>query len=255
MYPSLAHGTSGDSLFMGRRLHLVEQLSQEPFIASFLLHQLNNFRNHFQAIPKHARQRLTFSFDVLGSDYLENETAGRYGYGFGIFVPLDRKYFHYGISGIGPFTHEFKHLHSDVQGDSKNEVLRRIRDAELRARTERFYENVILTCIAPERGENFIRDLKSGRIPASLLQYPQQLNENPRYVYHLPEVFLPIELRLALNDVERIYRKTGKHIKTYLIELARKNNYFITNLNVRYFLDPNEWLAQKAQYYLTLDTG
>lgn len=221
-YPSLSHGTAFDELFVNKRIKLVEQLCQEPFLALYLLHQLNCFRNYFQVIPKNSRKGLSFSFDVLGGDSLGSGIAGRYGRDFGIFVPLDSRHLRETLEGIGTFAHEYQHLNSDYQGDSASEQIRRISEATLRERIENFHRYIIVGCFSPEE-RNVIDKMRAENYePALFSEYPAYLNRDTRFRYHLERIFLPVETKLALNDLDRIYKKTGRHIKDHLLAWAKK---------------------------------
>ncbi|MBF0217604.1 MAG: DUF89 family protein, partial [Candidatus Omnitrophica bacterium] len=253
LFPSMAHGTGADSLFTPGRMHLVEQLSEEPFFGLYFLHQLNCFRNYLQIIPGAARKDLKFSFDVLGQTITGGEVKGRFrGKDLGIVIGLDGRSEQSGFEDVATFGHEFQHLLSTAYGETRYSVLETLSQSE-REKAGDFLNRIYHAYLYRSRGraKEFVSEIESGWLKPDPFGYVREAAARTG----VSEALLPEEFRLALYDARRIFEKTGSHYRAGLDAWVAENDLWLSNINDAYYMDPSELLANKAAYYFTLSEG
>jgi hypothetical protein len=242
--PSYAY----DDSFIKNRQRILADLSRDPFVAFFLLNQLMFLQNSLSRIPVDVRQSTQFNFDVFqGANMFEGETQGAAHPEYGILVAMNsrREVFH--ASDDGTFAHEFHHTLANKKQDSKGSLTknlhyhdpfnRLIRDVEAVINSESFS--------AAEEFFSYARTHRDNPVEAYLAAKAKEHSVDPSR--------LPIEIRLALEDTLFVARLTKRWIGDIVAEYTKKNHLQFLSTDREYVLNPNEWAAQRASYYLTLE--
>ena len=239
-----------DDRYIQARLKLIEQLSQEPFFALFLLNQIAWHRESFAFIPRTQRENVMFSFDShKGESMIEGETLGGFHHDFGILLGLNQRIEAADRVNPSEACHEFHHFWSHWNRDSESGISRNVKGFGYIHPLARFFRALR----GPAQSDVFevAQEFISMKSVDKFIEACAAKHSTADYEITLDLV--PIELRLGLNDVLRIGLTTKQWIADLMADYARQNGLQYFSHDREYMLDPKEWIAQKAQYYLTLD--
>jgi len=235
---------------MRERFQLIERISEEPFFAFFLLNQLAQLRQALAYIPQDRRIDSLFSFDVLeNQDMFTGETLGASHPEDGIFIGLNKRTESLENSDVGIFVHEYHHYYATRNVDSEAGISLQIKNYNYTHPLAKFFRSIK----APVQGDMFETAQAFARFKSVDLFIQNKIAEFSTENFKITPNLVPIEVRLALNDVLRVGSAKKVWIRDAMEEYKRKRGLSTSNAEMKYAMDPHEWAAQKAQYYLSLD--